>query len=164
MKKIEVSDEVYAALARLAQQSQCTPDEVLASLLRPSTVAAPESIAAFVASAEFQAQANPDDRYLALLGWVATRHAAEFREFIPSLASGRRYLGFSRDAVLETCRHHQARQIGSTQYWAILNIDPASKRRFLVRLLDFVGYREDVAGFVCGMLGDAAHPGRRFAA
>lgn len=155
VKKIELSDEVYAALQRLATGFHRTPDEVLASLLnvpRGSPDAA-EPIAAYILSAEFRAKFTDADKYLALLGWIATRHATEFREFIESLSTGRRYLSLSREDILETCRHNQARQIDGTQYWAIMNIDTATKRRFLARVLEFIGYRDEAIEFACAALG-----------
>ena len=59
----------------------------------------------------------------------------------------------NRDDIVEACRHNQARQIDGTQYWAIMNIDTATKRRFLGRVLDFIGYRESVIELACSTLG-----------
>ena len=155
MKNIEVSDDVYAALQRLATGFHRTPDEVLASLLCVPT-ASPEGaepIAAFVISSEFRAKYTDAEKYLALLSWIAARHGAEFSEFILSQSGGRRYLSMSREEILETCRHNQARQIDGTQYWAIMNIDTATKRRFLARVLEFIGYRDAVIEFACSVFG-----------
>ena len=162
MKRIEVSDEVYSTLQRLATGFHRTPDEVLASLLNVSTDSpdATEPIAAFVLGPEFRAKFTDAEKYLALLGWIAAHHATEFGEFIRSLSGGRRYLSLSREEILATCRHNQARQIGGTQYWAIMNIDTATKRRFLARVLEFIGYRDEVIDFVCTMFGGRA-PTRR---
>ncbi len=165
MKRIEVSEDVFAALQKLASGFHRTPDEVLASLLNVPR-ASPESadpIAAFVLSAEFKTRFTDADKYLAILGWIATRHAGEFGEFIRSLRGGRRFLGMSREEIIETCRHNQARQIDGTQYWAIMNIDTATKRRFLARVLEFIGYRESVIEFVCGAIGMRAARRGRFA-
>jgi len=93
------------------------------------------------------------DKYLGLLAWVAAKHPADFGEFIRSLEGGRRYLGLSREEILETCRHNQARQIAGTQYWAIMNLDTATKRRFLARVLEFVGYRDTAIDFACSAIG-----------
>jgi len=155
VKNIEVSDEVYAALQRLATGFHRTPDDVLASLLNVPH-ASPESaepLAALVLSAEFRAKFTDADKYLGILAWIAERHTAEFGEFIRGQTGGRRYLSMSREEILETCRHNQARRIDGTQYWAIMNIDTATKRRFLARVLEFIGYREAVIEFVCGAIG-----------
>jgi negative modulator of initiation of replication len=162
MKTIEVSDEVYLALQRLATGFHRSPDEVLASLLnlsRPAPGAA-EPIAAFVLSSEFRTKFTDADKYLALLGWIAARHAAEFSEFILSLSSGRKYLSMTREEILDTCRHNQARQIPGTHYWAIMNIDSATKSRFLSRVLEFIGYRPPVIEFVCSLFGTRIAPRR----
>ena len=155
MKHIELSDAVYAALQRLATDAGATPDEVLASLLSVPAASpeAAEPLAAFVVGAEFRTASTNDDKYLALLGWVATRHAEEFAEFIRGQSGGRRYLSMSREEIVEACRGHRARQIDGTQYWAVLNLDAATKRRFLGRLLEFIGYRDAVIDFVCGAIG-----------
>ena len=167
MKTIEVSDEVYAALQRLASGFHRSPDEVLASLLNvpKASPEAAEPIATFILSSEFRAKFTDADKYLALLGWVAARHAGEFSEFILSQAGGRRYLGMTREEILETCRHNQARQIPGTHYWAIMNIDAATKSRFLARVLEYIGYRDAVIEFACRLFGPRMAPRRgRFAA
>ena len=155
VKNIDVSDEVYAALQQLATGFHRTPDEVLASLLnipRASPEAA-EPLAAFLLSSEFRAKFTDADKYLGILSWIAERHAAEFGEFTRSQTSGRCYLSLSREEILETCRHNQARQIDGTQYLAIMNIDTATKRRFLARVLEFIGYRDAVIEFTCSAIG-----------
>lgn len=168
MKKIDVSDAVYETLKRLTTGFHQSPNDVLATLLNVG--AAPgesdEPLVGFLLGAQFRTRFTDADRYLAILGWIAARHGAEFNEFILSLSaspSGRRYLGLSRDEIVEQCRHNQARQIPNTHYWAIMNIDIATKRRFLSRVLDFIGYRENVVDFVCGAIG-IRHPRRRIAA
>jgi negative regulator of replication initiation len=164
VKNIAVSDEVYAALQLLAAGFHRTPDDVLASLRSVPRVSpeAAEPLAAFVLSTEFRAKFTDADQYLGILSWIAGRHAAEFGEFIRSQTSGRRYLGLSREEILEACRHNQARQIDGTPYWAIMNIDTATKRRFLARVLEFIGYRDAVIEFTCSAIGmkGAARRGR----
>ena len=155
MKTIDVSDEVFEALEGLAKGFNRSPDDVLAMLLR-IPVGSPEStdpLAAFVLSAEFRMKEHDADRYLALLGWLAVRHRSEFDEFIRGLSTGRKFLTLSREEIVERCRHNQARQIEGTPYWAILNLDTPTKRRFLARVLDFIGYRSEVIEFVCGFIG-----------
>ena len=162
MKNIEVSDEVYETLKGLTTGFHQSPNDVLAALLNlpASPTAANEPLIGFVLSAEFRAKFTDADKYLAILSWLAARHASDFNEFILSLshsASGRRYLGLSREEIVEQCRHNQARPIPGTHYWAIMNIDTATKRRFLSRVLDFIGYREEVAVFICNSIG-MRHP------
>ena len=155
VKNIEVSDEVFDALQQLATGFHRTPDDVLAALLNVPH-ASPESaepLAAFVLSVEFRAKITDAEKYLGILSWVAERHAGEFGEFIRSQSGGRRFLSMSREEIVEACRHNQARQIDGTQYWAIMNIDTATKRRFLARVLEFIGYRDTVTEFVCSVIG-----------
>lgn len=162
MKKIEISEQVYEALQNLATGFHRTPDEVLASLLNLPDAApdAAEPIAAFILSPEFRSKFTDAEKYLGLLGWLADRHPADFAEFIRSLETGRRYLGLSREEVLETCRHNQARQIDGTCYWAIMNLDTPTKRRFLARVMEFVGYRESAVEFACAAIGAKRPTGR----
>ena len=167
MKTIEVSDEVFGALQQLATGFHRTPEEVLASLLNvpKATPEVAEPIAAFILSSEFRTKFTDADKYLALLAWTAARHTGEVGEFILSLSGGRRYLSMTREEILETCRHNQARQIPGTHYWAIMNIDSATKIRFLARLLEYIGYREAVIDYVCSLFGPRMAPrrGRRTA-
>lgn len=155
VKNIEVSDEVFEALQRLATGFHRTPDDVLAALLNVPAASpeAAEPLAAYVISSDFRAKFTDADKYLALLSWVAERHRDEFDEFIRTQTNGRPYLSLSREEILATCRYNQARQIDGTPYWAIMNIDTATKRRFLSRVLDFIGYRDAVIEFVCSAIG-----------
>jgi len=155
MPRIEISDEVYAALQKLATGFHQTPDAVLAGLLNVPRAGPPalDALAAYVLSHEFRALFTDADKYLALLAWLAARHPGEFSEFTRSHSSGRRYLGLSREEILETCRHNQARQIAGTPFWAIMNIDTTTKRRFLARVLEFTGYRDEVIEFACAAIG-----------
>jgi negative modulator of initiation of replication len=158
MKKIEVSNEVYETLKKLTTDFHQSPNDVLASLLNLGIAsnAADEPLVGYLLGGEFRIKFSDADKYLAILGWIAARHAAEFNEFIVSLSdstSGRRYLGLSREAIVDQCRHNQARQIPDTRYWAIMNIDTATKRRFLSRVLEFIGYREDIVDFACNAIG-----------
>jgi len=158
VKKIEICDDVYDALRKLTTDFHQTPNDVLAALLKVGVAptAGDEPLIGFLLSSEFRTKFTDADKYLAILGWIATRHASEFKEFIFSLSgstSGRRYLGLSREEIVEQCRHNQARPIPDTQYWAIMNIDTATKRRFLSRVLEFIGYRQDIVEFTCGVIG-----------
>jgi negative modulator of initiation of replication len=162
MKNIEVSDEVYDSLKKLTTDFNQSPNDVLAALLklRVAPTASDEPLIAYMLGSDFRAKFTDADKYLAILSWIASKHASDFNEFILSLtnnASGRRYLGLSREAIIEQCRHNQARQIPDTHYWAIMNIDTATKRRFLSRVLEFIGYREEITDFVCGAIG-MRHP------
>lgn len=163
MKNIEVSEDVYEALKKMTTDFHQSPDDVLATLLnlRLPAAAAKEPLVAYMLSADYRAKFTDADKYLAILGWIATKHAADFNEFILSLASGRRYLGWSREEIVEQCRHNQARPIPGTHYWAIMNIDTATKRRFLARVLEFVGYGDEIIEVVCGAIGMRGSPIRR---
>jgi len=158
MKNIEVSDDVYESLKKLTTDFHQSPNDVLAALLNlpASQTAANEPLIAFLLSADFRSKFTDADKYLGILGWLASKHASDFNEFILSLihsGSGRRYLGLSREEIVEQCRHNQAREIPGTHYWAIMNIDTATKRRFLSRVLEFIGYREEIAAFACNSIG-----------
>lgn len=162
MKQIDVSEEVYNALKRLTSDFNQSPNDVLAALLHlpVSTSTQENPLTAYLLSADFRTKFTDADKYLAILGWVAGHHPAEFQEYILSLTSGRRYLGKSREEILEQCRHNQARLIPGTPYWAIMNIDTPTKRRFLSRVLDFCGYREEIIEFTCNVIG-MRRPARR---
>lgn len=158
MKTLPVSDAMCAALQRFAEESHSTADAILTALLTPTgdphTQGMP--IAEFVSNLGYREPHDQDERYLSLLGWIATRHATEFGEFVRAQRSHTRYLRMSNDAIVATCRQHHARQIDATPYWAILNIPPEKKLSFATRLLEFIGYGEVVVGFVQRALRRAA--------
>ena len=167
MKKIELDDDVYDALRKLTTDFHQTPNDVLAALLQVGAPSAEsdEPLVGFLLGSEFRAKFTDADKYLAILSWIASKHAQEFKEYIHSLSggtSGRRYLGLSREDIVDQCRHNQARQIPGTRYWAIMNIDTATKRRFLSRVLEFTGFREDLVALACGVIG-SRHPLRQVA-
>ncbi|HQZ18408.1 MAG TPA: hypothetical protein PLD86_16160, partial [Vicinamibacteria bacterium] len=97
----------------------------------------------FLGGPEFRALADSTERYLALLAWCATNHASDFADFISHQESGHRYLMLSREEVQDIRAHNHSRQIDGTQYWAVMTIDPKSKRRFVRRLLEFIGCRDE---------------------
>jgi negative regulator of replication initiation len=165
VKRIEVSDDVYERLKSLTTDFGQSPNDVLAALLDVGAIpnTSEEPLVCFVLGTEFRTKFTDADKYLGILGWVAAKYASEFKEYIRSLSSGangRRYLGMSQAEILDQCRHNQAKQIPNTQFWAIMNIDTATKRRFLSRVLEFVGYDDDMIEFICGVIG-SRHSSRR---
>ena len=124
-----------------------------------NTVQPPDgsSLPALLGDAEFLALIDPTERYLALLAWCATHHASDFADFIANQESGHRYLMLSREEVQEIRAHNHSRQIDGTQYWAVMTIDPKSKRRFVRRLLEFIGCPDQTvlqAGRALGLGGE----------
>lgn len=154
MKNLELSDETYAALQRLAAAKNVSPNELLAALLlegRPRLDG--DSLLFLLVGAEFRALADPTERYLALLAWCARNHASDFADFISHQESGHRYLMLSPDEIQEVRERNHARQINGTQFWAVMTIDPDSKRRFVRRLLEFIGCRDGTVIEACRALG-----------
>ncbi|WP_221029381.1 hypothetical protein [Actomonas aquatica] len=162
MKQIDVTEDVYNALKRLTTDFNQSPNDVLASILHlpVSTVAQQDPLITYLQGPEFRSKFTDADKYLAILGWISKQHEADFREYIESLNRGRRFLSMSREDILSQCRHNQARQIPGTHYWAIMNIDTPTKRRFLSRVLTFCGYREELIDFTCNVIG-MRRPARR---
>jgi hypothetical protein len=163
MKKlVELNDETYAALQRLAVAKNLTPAEVIAAMVndgRPPLGG--DHLLFYLTSAEFPAAADPIDRYLALLAWCATNYATDFADFISHQESGLRYLMFNRDEINEVRAHNHARQIDGTQFWAVMTIDDATRRRFVCRLLEFIGCHDETVVQACRSLGFAESSGFR---
>jgi len=166
MKTVELSDEAYAALQRLATAKHLPPAEVLAALLGAGKPLSGDHLLFFLVSAEFTALTHPAERYLALLAWVAKGYAADFADFVSHQDSARRYLMLNRDAVNHVRAHNHARQIDGTQFWAVMTIDDATRSRFVRRLLEFIGcHDETVAQALRALgLGDADTRGFRLLA
>jgi negative regulator of replication initiation len=151
---VEVSPEVQAQLSALAKARGLSPAEFIVSLLAaPTESLRTNPLVAYTLSPEFRAKFSDADRYLALLAWMAKNDAAEFSDFIAHHASGRKYVGLSAEEIRETCHHNQARPIEGTHYWAIMNLDTPTKRRFLRRLLVFIGAPDDVITHVTATVG-----------
>jgi len=154
MKKLELSDEAYAALQRLADAKNLSPAELVATLVdttRPPL--AGDHLLFYLAGAEFSVLSDPVDRYLSLLAWCARTYASDFADFISHQESGRRYLAFNRDEINEARSHNQARQIDGTQFWAVMTIDNTTRRRFVCRLLEFIGCHDETVAHACHVLG-----------
>lgn len=145
MPQIDLTPELKARLLEAAAAQGRSPAELIASwLASPAQTLQANGLVAFTQSAEFRAKFSDAERYLALLARVAQEHGPEFTDFIAHHANGRKYLGLSPEEIRETCHHNQARPIDGTPYWAIMNLDTATKRRFLRRLLVFVGESDEV--------------------
>lgn len=156
VKKIEVSEAAYAALQRLAAAKNLSPAELIAALVDPSRPAlAGDTLLFHLASEEFTRLADPVDRYLDLLAWCAKNYATDFADFISHQESGRRYLAWNRDEINEARAHNHARQIDGTQFWAVMTIDEATRRRFVCRLLEFIGCHDETVAEACRTLGFA---------
>ena len=154
MKKIEVSEDVYEALKGMTTDFHQSPNDVLAALFNvgvtPNAAEEPLVGSSWVRIPHevHRCRQVPGDTRLDRR--QARVGVQRIHPFLSASQSGRRYLGLSREAIVEQCRHNQARQIPSTHYWAIMNIDTATKRRFLSRVLEFIGYREDVVTLSAG--------------
>ena len=154
MKKIEVSDEVYQALRSFSSDFEKDPSRVIGALLdRPEEALIGKKLSAFLGSPAFRALGSDADRYLAILGFVYKDHGPDFRDFVEHLSSRRKYFGASPEEIQETSRHNQARQIPNSPYWAIMNIDTATKRRFLRRAREFVGYPDEAIALATSHMG-----------
>jgi len=160
MKKLELDDEVYAALERLAAAKRLSPADLVAALVHPPQPAlGGDHLLFFLASGEFTRLSDPIDRYLALLAWAARQYAADFADFISHQESGRHYLAWNRDEINEARARNHARQIDGTQYWAVMTIDDDARLRFVARLLEFIGCHDEtvvLAGQALGLGGDGA--------
>ncbi len=117
------------------------------------TVELSDSLLLFLGSPDFRALTEPTERYLALLAWCATNQASDFADFISHQESGHRYLMLTPEEVLEVRAHNHARQIDGTQFWAVMTIDPSSQRRFVRRLLEFIGCHDQTVAEACRVLG-----------
>lgn len=156
MPQLKITPELEARLAKAAEERGCSAPELIASMLDASDASEAWRSHPFVTytqSAEFRVKPTDAERYLAVLGWVATAHGPEFGDFVAHHAGGRRYVGMTAEEILETCRHNQARQIPGTRFWAIMNLDTPTKRRFLRRLLVFVGEPDEVVGHAVSLIG-----------
>ena len=160
MKNVELSDEAYTALQRLAAAKNLTPDALLAAMLqagRPPLGG--DNLLFYLAGAEFAALSDPTERYLALLAWAAKNYACDFADFISHQESCLRYLMLNREEIQEVRARNHARQIDGTQFWAVMTIDQPTKRRFVCRLLEFIGCHDETVAEACRALGlGAAEP------
>lgn len=62
---------------------------------------------------------------------------------------------FNRNEINEVRVRNHARQIDGTQFWAVLTIDDVTKRRFVCRLLEFIGCHDETVVLACRSLGFA---------
>ena len=143
MKSVELSDEAYEVLQRLAAAKKLSPSEVVAALLDNGRPLCGDHLLFHLVGEEFSRLAESAERYLALLSWVARHHATDFADFILHQASARRYLKLSPADANAFRQQHLTRQIDGTQYWAVMNIDTATKSRFVRRLLEFIGCHDE---------------------
>jgi hypothetical protein len=153
MKNVELNDEAFAALQRLAAVKNQTPSEILAALLGAGRPVAGDHLLFYLTGPEFNLLTDSTERYLALLAWVAKNYSCDFADFISHQDSARRYLMLNRDAVNEVRSQNQARQIDGTQFWAVMTIDGATRNRFVRRLLEFIGCHDETVDQASQALG-----------
>jgi hypothetical protein len=153
MKSVELSDEAYAALERLAHAQGVPAADVLAALLGAGPAPTGDELLFHLLGAEFAALTDPVERYLALLAWVARHHAADFADFVSRQESGRRYLLLSHEEVNEVRARNHARQIDGTPFWAVMGLEDAVRARFVRRLLEFIGCHDETVAQSLHLLG-----------
>jgi hypothetical protein len=154
MASLHISQTLAEKLERAAHERGCSIEDLLGTIIAPTpNTRSEDPLIAFTVSPEYRVKFSDADRFLALLSWIAAHHRGEFNDFVSHLESRRRYVGLSADEIRETCRHNQARPIPGTHYWAIMNLDSPTKRRFLRRLLVFVGAADTVIDAVLSTLG-----------
>lgn len=164
MKNVDMSDESYEALQRLAAAKRQTPTEVLAALLDSGRPISGDLLLFHLTGGDFSGLSEPADRYLALLAWIARHHATDLADFISHQASARHYLRLGSAEVNALRQQHQTRQIDGTQYWAVMNIDAATKGRFVRRLLEFIGCHDETVNEAIRVLSlstDESHRSQR---
>lgn len=159
MKTLELSDETFGALQRLAAERKVTPAELLATLLGTAHQADGDRLLFFITGAEYALLRDPIERYLALLAWVAKNYACDFSDFISHQDSARRYLTLNREEVMDVRARNLARQIDGTQFWAVMTIDDATRARFIHRLLEFIGCHDETVAQAVRSLSFSAAPG-----
>lgn len=143
MKTVELSDEAFAALEQLARTQGAAPADVLTALLTTARPLSGDHLLFYLAGPAFSTLTDRTERYLALLGWVARNYASDFAYFVSHQESAGRYLMLPPAAVHEVRARNQARQIEGTPFWAVMTIDDATRRRFVARLLEFIGCHDD---------------------
>jgi SeqA protein C-terminal domain len=143
MKTLELSDETYAALQRLAAARNLTPSDLLSTLLGTKHQPDSDQLLFFITGAEFARLTDSIDRYLALLAWVAENYSCDFADFISHQDSARHYLMLDREKISDIRSRNLARQIDGTQFWAVMTIDDATRCRFVCRLLEFIGCHDE---------------------
>ncbi len=153
--RLEISKSLMDELKARIDSEHPDVETVISSLLKTSggkLIGNP--LYAFTCSKDFRVYANDADRYLALLAKIHELHPEEFMGFVAGQRLRRRYFGLSKDEVCQASRHNQARRIPSSKYWAIMNIDTPTKRRFLKRLLIYIDYPDEMVSHVRNLIGN----------
>lgn len=143
MRTVELSDEAFAALQRLAAAKNLSPSDLLGALLDAGKPVSGDLLLFHLASPDFARWTTLDERYMALLAWVARHYACDFADFVAHQESAGRYLRLGREEIANVRSRNHARQIAGTQFWAVMAIDDATKGRFVRRLLEFVGCHDE---------------------
>lgn len=152
--KIQVSDSLFRELKSRLDSEHPDVESVIRSILDTSGgKLVGDPLFSFTLSHGFRACVNDADRYLALLGKLHEMHRQEFGDFVSAQRLKRRYFGLSKEEVCQDSKYNQARHIPGSKYWAIMNIDTATKRRFLKRLLVYLGYPDEMVTHVRGLVG-----------
>ena len=153
MKSVELNEEAFEALQRLAAAKNQSPSEILAALLGAGKPLAGDHLLFYLTGPEFNLLGDATERYLALLAWVARNYACDFADFISHQDSARRYLMLARDEINEVRARNHARQIDGTQFWAVMSIDAGTRSRFVRRLLEFIGCHDETVAQAVQALG-----------
>ena len=122
------------------------PDTTAASVPAPTdSSTTPNSpthdLVAFLESARFRiANRTATDKFLAVLGFLATQTGERFERILEVSGRGRRYFAQSRDEITQSGRSLHPQQIPGTSYWVMTNASTTHKREIMRRVLAILGY------------------------
>ncbi|MES1168541.1 MAG: histidine kinase dimerization/phospho-acceptor domain-containing protein, partial [Oleiharenicola lentus] len=136
----EEKRELAAAMdkLRLAQEQLKRQNQDL-TVARASAEAANDAKDEFLASLSHELR-TPLTPILMVAGALAAdaKFPSEYRNYVSIIR---------RNAEME------ARLIDGTQFWAVMTIDDATRRRFVCRLLEFIGCHDETVTQACAVLG-----------
>jgi negative regulator of replication initiation len=153
MKMLEITDEVYSALAERVMVSNKTLTDVLRSLLgidgpEPppivgSVANAPDPdgpLLAFINSPEFKMETSGIGKYLLIFGWIKKNEPHRFHA-IENYQRGKRvYFSQNPKQIQESGKGVSVKRIPGTDYYAMVTMDHPTKRRVIKDLLLAMGY------------------------
>lgn len=147
MPKLDVEQDIYDHLLRNAERIGEDASSILRRLLGLDGKSAEDragdrDLTTFLRSPEMLARRSVTDRYLGLLGWLGSRHAANgFEEKLLAIRGRQRvYFARSRDEIVASGKSTHPKSIPSLGLWAMTNADSSQKRDIARRLMETLGY------------------------
>lgn len=155
MKRIEIDDDIYTYIAANTEAIGESASDILRRLLgmdhevasapaaSPVSAAAPGRVFDVLTAADLAHEKSVVSRFLYILSMLYRCHRDEFKSILDIKGRDRIYFATSEEALLQSGKSTNPKQIPQSPYWVITNNNTTKKKSMLTAVASELGYSSD---------------------